>query len=774
MRIIGWTLVGLACLAFTLVSSPARPLTPELAGLAACALVLELLSPPLSLGFACLAGAPYVAAAALHPPFACLLALAAVLVRTLLRGQPRAALPSLVPVLATAVFCLLIGRWLSSPVWLALAALEVYLPLALLLPAQFQPRVQSERNPVVFFEVGAAFLAPGLVKLGALWLALPLLALNRAARQALRPPAHPLDEALTEQQLERAEVGLQQGLAYQERLGQELARRNQELTLLRELARSLARRPDLEQTMELVLGNLQLLGQARSAVFFEPDEEGLRPAFYRSPEESLLREAPLLKLREPMVEQAWHDLRVVSDPGPPGARMLAMEPAAVAIPLEELGVFYVGDSRSQPFTREEAQVLATTVAQAGLALLSAERFETQEQALQRHSRARQRLRGRVEQLGHLLEASRAVAGSLDPGAVTGAILAEASRLAPYDHYRLELGDRVVGESGPAWVETAALVRENDRPLLLESTRETRFAPLGVESLLGVPLAPEGSLLLGHSDPGQFDRGHQDLMLVLAVQVGTALENARLHAEVVEAYRLLQESQAQLVQASKIAAVGQLAAGVAHELNTPLGAVVLGIDSVLSGPDVTERIQGRLQRARNAALRAREIVNKLLFYTREGRSEERPVELSQVVEDTLEFLGYHLTRDNIKVERRCAPAQVLGNQHDLQQVLTNLILNARDALIDLPESQRLVEVSLSVQDREAVLEVVDRGPGIPPDVLERVFEPFFTTKPVGRGTGLGLSISHQIVEQHGGTLKVVSEPGQGARFVLRLPLLTAGE
>jgi len=254
--------------------------------------------------------------------------------------------------------------------------------------------------------------------------------------------------------------------------------------------------------------------------------------------------------------------------------------------------------------------------------------------------------------------------------------------------------------------------------------------------------------------------------MLAHQAGVALQKARLHADLLETHRALQESQAHLVQSSKMAAVGQLAAGVAHELNTPLGAVLLGLDSALQSlPQSTERAASRLQTARRAALQARETVAKLLFYSREAGQGMRKTEVNQVVSDTLKLLGHHLSLAQIQVQ--WSPGQVSlvrANPNELQQVLTNLILNARDALRQSDPPRRLW-LATRCEGPQSVIELEDSGPGIPLEI--RDFDPFFTTKP--EGTGLGLSIAHKVLEQHGAQIEIRSRVGQGTMFIIRFPI-----
>jgi len=274
--------------------------------------------------------------------------------------------------------------------------------------------------------------------------------------------------------------------------------------------------------------------------------------------------------------------------------------------------------------------------------------------------------------------------------------------------------------------------------------------------IALPLEDYGVLYLGDAaQPIGADTAH--MLRVLAAQASLGLRCVRYFEEV-------RASEAQLLQSSKLAAVGQLAAGVAHELNSPLGAIVMGLDAAVDSLERNpQSARDRLENAQNAAQRAREIVSRLLFYSREGKHQDLPCDLNEVVADTLEMLRHPL---GVAVQFSPGPpAPVKGSPNQLQQVITNLLINARDAVESQPERQ----VSVRVQGGDPCrIEVKDNGPGIGADVLAKIFDPFFTTKAPGKGTGLGLSVSHQIVAHHGGTLTVRSQPGEGSVFTVSLP------
>ena len=224
---------------------------------------------------------------------------------------------------------------------------------------------------------------------------------------------------------------------------------------------------------------------------------------------------------------------------------------------------------------------------------------------------------------------------------------------------------------------------------------------------------------------------------------------------------------QLVQADKLSSVGLLAAGVAHEVNTPL-AVISSYAQILARQVAEEPKTAKiLDKITSQTFRASEIVNSLLNFSRTSGTDKAPLDLSRTINETLEMVAPQLRHAHVDVETDLAPeaARVLGNQGQLQQVLLNLILNARDAM---PEGGRLM---VSTREREgmACVSIRDTGVGMTAEQARRVFDPFFTTKGPKRGTGLGLAVSYGIMQEHSGTITVESRPGEGSTFTVEIPL-----
>jgi PAS domain S-box-containing protein len=229
---------------------------------------------------------------------------------------------------------------------------------------------------------------------------------------------------------------------------------------------------------------------------------------------------------------------------------------------------------------------------------------------------------------------------------------------------------------------------------------------------------------------------------------------------------------QLQISEKMASIGLLAAGVAHEVNTPLTGISSFTQMLLEGADPSDPKTVLLEKIERQTFRAAKIVNGLLNLSRPGTaSNERvDVDLNAVVMDVFSLLEHQFEVGSIKVRRElaAAPVTVLGIEHQLQQVFLNLFLNARDAM---PRGGWL-SVSTRIDGDRAVAEIADTGSGIPSEQIARIYDPFFTTKSIGRGTGLGLSITYGIVREHDGTIHCDSAVGQGTRFALALPLAPA--
>ena len=227
---------------------------------------------------------------------------------------------------------------------------------------------------------------------------------------------------------------------------------------------------------------------------------------------------------------------------------------------------------------------------------------------------------------------------------------------------------------------------------------------------------------------------------------------------------------QLQISEKMASLGLLAAGVAHEVNTPLTGISSYTQMLLQGAEPDDPKTRVLEKIERQTFRAAKIVNGLLNLARPAQVDSGPIDVNTVVNDVLSLLDHQLRNGSIQVRKElsASPPIVQGIEYKLQQVFLNLFLNARDAM---PKGGWL-SISTRGGSEHATIEVADTGSGIPADHLSRIYDPFFTTKDIGKGTGLGLSITYGIVQEHGGTITCESSVGQGTRFTLTLPLASA--
>jgi len=315
------------------------------------------------------------------------------------------------------------------------------------------------------------------------------------------------------------------------------------------------------------------------------------------------------------------------------------------------------------------------------------------------------------------------------------------------------------------------------------SKDDRFKRVGrarhYASLLVAPLRigdrPIGTLSIDSDRVNAFAEEDERLSLTLATQAAAAIENARLVHDLQQSLKELKETQAQLIQSAKLSAIGQLIAGVAHELNNPLTAV-MGYTQLLQTTDGMDvAVQRDLTKIYVQAQRAAKIVQNLLTFARAHKAERQFVDVNEVLQQTLELRTYQLRVESVGLDTRLAP-QVLGvmaDPHQLQQVFLNLINNAQDAITEHKGSGTLI-VSSSIVGECIQIQVSDDGPGLSPEAQAHIFEPFFTTKEVGKGTGLGLSICFGIVSQYNGRIWAENNESGGAAFVVELPRASSVE
>jgi PAS domain S-box-containing protein len=277
----------------------------------------------------------------------------------------------------------------------------------------------------------------------------------------------------------------------------------------------------------------------------------------------------------------------------------------------------------------------------------------------------------------------------------------------------------------------------------------------------------GGLIVGSRTPREFSPADINLLIAVGSQISNAIDRSVLYEETRQAYENLRRTQEQLLHSEKMAAVGQLISGVAHELNNPLTAILGYSQLLLSSGQLQPQGMEYSDKLYKQAQRTHRIVQNLLSFARQHKPERVAVHLNQILEDTLALRDYDLRLSNIRVHYDLAPdlPMTAADPHQLQQVFINLVNNAFDAMLEQGNEGDLW-VSTKTTGERLVVEFRDSGPGVKD--ATRVFDPFYTTKPVGKGTGLGLSICYGIVSEHGGTIRVSNIQPSGACFTIELP------
>ncbi len=281
----------------------------------------------------------------------------------------------------------------------------------------------------------------------------------------------------------------------------------------------------------------------------------------------------------------------------------------------------------------------------------------------------------------------------------------------------------------------------------------------------------GGLVVGSRAPREFSAADVNLLIAVGSQFSSAIERSILYEETRLAYENLRRTQEQLLHSEKLAAVGQLISGVAHELNNPLTAI-LGYSQLLtsSGQMGQQGIE-YADKLYKQAQRTHRIVQNLLSFARQHKPERVPVQINQTLEETLALRDYDLRMHNVRIHLDLAEnfPVTSADPHQLQQVFLNMMNNAVDAILE-HSTEGDIWVRTALNGDRLCIEITDSGPGVKD--ASRVFDPFYTTKPVGKGTGLGLSICYGIITEHGGTIRVRNIPSRGASFTVELPFQPA--
>lgn len=554
--------------------------------------------------------------------------------------------------------------------------------------------------------------------------------------------------------------------------------------LLSQLGSMLPHNPSVRDVCDRIVWLARELAWSDSAAVFLTVDGKLTTEVHRSPYHEALSRDSALGIQEPLIVRCLKEAAPcrLSPSDQQGHRIFAEDRWAVAIPIHDYGVVYLGRRDGPDFDEQALTNLVALGQQAHLAILVARlsvsraSLEIQEATSRRQAESLLRTMSTVvELMGELLSLT-------DPAKVLEKTGQNLFRLADFDYWAIVAGELdQAGEptyflTGPgrhldldpeSILNLFRLGASSGRPLsLVNMDRLTLPRPSErIRSVLICPMLAEskviGGLMMG-CRRSSITRHERELLSTLALQVGSHFWNLHLHQRLRETHQSLKLSQAQLVQSSKMAAVGQLAAGVAHELNTPLGAMNLAIEGALKVFEKKpERAQDRLERALKSGNQLKEIVSKLLHYSKKTDSVGEETDLNQVVDDALGLIGHQLRLENVTLvtELETLPLVVV-NKNEIQQVLINLLTNAKDAVVSKGGEDRQIVVRTGAVQGRVRLSVTDRGTGMTSETLEKLFDPFYTTKDVGKGTGLGLSVTKEIIERNNGEIVVDSVLGLG--------------
>jgi signal transduction histidine kinase/DNA-binding response OmpR family regulator len=468
-------------------------------------------------------------------------------------------------------------------------------------------------------------------------------------------------------------------------------------------------------------------------------------------------------------------------------RYAAMETAnrsELAVPLKVkdrvIGVLSVASAEVDAFTPEDEQLLSTLSAQAAVAIENAWLYQEE--------------RRRAGELAVLNKVGQAITSTLDLDEVLTLVMTEVRAMLGVEAASVLLHDAehdeliftadagpatetLVGTRMPATMGIAGWVMQEGRQVLVDDVRDDlRFydgidavTGLTTRSLLAMPLVHKGRVIgvieaINKAD-GVFDKYDQNLLSTLAGSAAVAIENARLYEAEQEQRRLVEQSQAQLVQSEKLAATGRLAASLAHEINNPFQAIHNSLQIMLNFSLEPEEQREYLQTAEEEVERLIDLTDRILDFARRPQRKMELVNLNEVIEKTLALADKYFQHRNILLQRDLSPdlPDTLAASDELGQVFLNLVINAVDAM---PEGGNLRVSSYLAEDGRRAVTFSDTGCGIPHEHLDRIFEPFFSTKE--GGTGLGLSVSYSVVERHGGDITVQSTEREGTTFTVWLP------
>jgi signal transduction histidine kinase len=325
--------------------------------------------------------------------------------------------------------------------------------------------------------------------------------------------------------------------------------------------------------------------------------------------------------------------------------------------------------------------------------------------------------------------------------------------------------------------------QSGQPILVEdiseeadlSKMELGMRAEGFRSFACIPLVSKEKVL-GVMDIASHDLRHfspQDVELLTSIgnQIGVAIDNARLFRSLNEAYKDLAATKAQLFQSAKLSAIGELAAGIAHEIRNPLTTIIGDAQLLMAEMEPGQPGYESLKAIERSGQRASKVIANLLSFSRQEEYEFTSTDINETIDSALSLIAYQIERSRISIIKDLATdlPLVSASPHHLEEVWINLVLNARDSIPDRQRGEIRITSRLDGSGKAVQVLISDNGCGIPEANLDRVFEPFFTTKEVDKGTGLGLYITYNIVTRHNGLIEIESEEGKGTTVTVTLPI-----
>ena len=580
-----------------------------------------------------------------------------------------------------------------------------------------------------------------------------------------------------------------------------LAERTRQLDAVRAVSAGIAQELDLTRFLRLLIGRAaELVGAASGTVYlWEPEQEGVVPmAWHGLGDWQANLRHPLGRGIAGTVAQTRQGLCVNDYRTSRYANPATLQHTRVTASLGEpllyrealIGAITLNHEDGRSFTAQDQDLLRLFATHAAIAIGNA--------------RLHQAAVRRGAELEALLTATHSVMSGLDLQDILDRIVAEAHRISGAPHVKILLLDRpagvlrvgaargtahLPGETLPLDGGLSAHVVRSGEPLYLAQCAEdprnrkaARDRTLGMQAYLGLPITRGdeilGVLTFNTTVPKAFSPAELAYLTSFADQAALAIEKARLFEELHESYARLQAAQTELVRSEKLRGLGQMAAGIAHDLNNMLAAI-LGQVELLKLRGAPAEFREGLLTLETAAADGAQVVRRLQDFARlRTASPLAPTDLGQAIQEALDITAPRWKDEiqrrgfiiHVHVDLGTLPP-ILGHAPEIREARTNLIFNAVDAM---PDGGTLTFAGAA--DPEGIsLRVTDTGTGMPEAVRQQIFEPFFTTKGV-RGTGLGLSVVYGIMERHGGRVDVASVPGQGTVFTLRFqeaPALAGG-